>query len=228
MSRPSADVYYNSLCRRFMKCPEVLSFTNGDITVRKLILAIHAGDVAIDDAEVLVALTPEESFWEHIKNVTVTDTELIVRAVAWQLVRESSRCDKELPPFYDSQAQIPFTTEFTEGKVIPQLASDQAKAILIRKEFFGQRKARLKGRLGEFSVPLFVVDGNNACAYLTDIQTTPVPLGYCYTMIVSVAGQNLPETDKNWFRLDLRNPERIAISEDTVFRRLLRKARILP
>lgn len=213
MNQPSAHVNFNSLCKRMTEKPLSITLSTNDLVrICPLAMNVYPGIVKIEEAEFFITLTPEESLWTHFKNVVREDllnSPRLVTSVSWEAYVDLST----------------LLVEPAAATTIEQIGHDRALAKTINmKVFQGRTIVTLKPRVGAFAIPLFAVEGHEN-AYLTDIMTTPIPLRHNYTMIVSVAGLNLPETEREWFRVELRDWNQIRVTPDTVGRRLLRKAR---
>ncbi|HKM76931.1 MAG TPA: hypothetical protein VJZ32_11000 [Candidatus Bathyarchaeia archaeon] len=212
MSQPSANIIFNSLCQRLADSPLTITLPdNRLVSIIQVPIEVYPGIVKIDEAEFFVTLTPEENFLVHFKNLvkeTFLNPPRLVIGVAWLS--------------HSGPLGIPYVPAHSGAKS----EDDQSMARAIHSAFFSQSLITMKPRVGSFAIPLFTVEGHKN-AYLTDIATTPIPLGRNYTLVASVAGLNLPETDRIWFRLELRDWNHVRVSPDTVVRRLLRKARIL-
>ena len=211
MSQPSAQVSYNSLCKTKTETPVTITLSNNNLVrISQLTMNVYPGVVKIEEAEFFISLMPEVSFGTYLKNLAreqLLNSPRLVTGVAWQ-----------------SQSIIP-PVAVVQGS-IDQVGYDQAVANAIRVQVFGNRVETLKPRVGAFAIPLFTIEGHDN-AYCTDFEKTSIPLRQNYAMIVSVAGLNLPETDRLWFRVELRDWNHIRVTPDTTPRRLLRKARSL-
>ncbi|MFI5450257.1 MAG: hypothetical protein ACHQ03_10905 [Candidatus Bathyarchaeia archaeon] len=195
-----------------MQTPHTVTLLSGAARINELFLNVYPdGGVKIENCEFFISLTPEGNFTDFLKTKFREDflnSPRLVSGVSWETLRGALAISKMLL----------FTGKKSEDNLV--------LANAIRSEFFSQTALTLKPKVGWFAIPLFTIEGHDN-AYLTDILTDPIPLGRNYTLVASVAGLNLPETEREWFRVELRDWNQIIVSPDTLFRRILRKAKIL-
>ena len=201
MSQARASVKFNSLCKTVMRIHAHVEFPNGrTFTLGQLLLNVYPENFRIDEAEVLVSVTEEESYRTHIKNVMkerLFNAPRLVGSVAWQPQGFLTKASGEVP----------------EHELV------LAKAI--RDARYAKTMLNMKPRLGAFVTVLFTIEGQEI-AHLTDSEVSPLQIGKSYALQVSVVGLNMAETARKWFHVELKAWNAISVYEDTVWRRLIR------
>jgi hypothetical protein len=125
---------------------------------------------------------------------TIKDAELIVS------IRDGK---KMLPRALRSGEPVSWKErQFERVELVSLLAGRRMLPREIRANRFNQHEKRLKSGTGNFATLLFTIEDQKE-AYLTTKEFQLIPLGYRYTVDVNLIGENLAESHRKSFYLEL-------------------------